>query len=140
MTTRGADRELVDRFIERWRESGAAERANHQLSISGLCDVLVVDVGHSIELFSEFTRSGGTYVPFPAPGSHRVFLEDLANPEVRDRLRSVWTDPMSLDPTRRSARVTRETAERLARLMVTPESKEHDPGQAREVEPWKYTP
>ena len=29
--------------------------------------LLVVDVGHSIELYSEFTRSGGAYTPFPDP-------------------------------------------------------------------------
>lgn len=39
--------------------------------------VLVVDVGHSIELYAEFSRSGGTYVAFPSPGSHRISLSDL---------------------------------------------------------------
>ena len=29
--------------------------------------LIVVDVGHTIELYSEFTRTGGTYVPFPDP-------------------------------------------------------------------------
>lgn len=29
--------------------------------------LIVVDVGHSIELYSEFSRSGKTYVPFPDP-------------------------------------------------------------------------
>ena len=31
--------------------------------------LIIVDVGHSIELYSEFTRTGGTYVPFPDPQS-----------------------------------------------------------------------
>ncbi len=48
--------------------------------------IVVVDVGHTLELYSEFTCTGGTYVPFPAPGSHRIFLRDLENPEVRQRL------------------------------------------------------
>ncbi|RKX37600.1 MAG: class I SAM-dependent DNA methyltransferase, partial [Verrucomicrobia bacterium] len=34
--------------------------------------LVVVDVGHSIELYSEFSCTGGTYIPFPAPGSHRI--------------------------------------------------------------------
>jgi hypothetical protein len=59
--------------------------------------LIVVDVGHSIELFSEFSCTGGTYIPFPAPGSHRVFLEDLQNEDVRAQLKTVWTDPTSLD-------------------------------------------
>jgi len=78
--------------------------------------IIVVDVGHSLELFSEFSCSGGQYVPFPDPTSYRVFLDDLRQPEIRERLRLVWTDPLALDPSRRSARVTREIAEHLAAL------------------------
>ncbi|MDX9972038.1 MAG: class I SAM-dependent DNA methyltransferase [FCB group bacterium] len=89
--------------------------------------LLVVDVGHSIELYSEFTRTGGMYVPFPDPRSHRVFLADLAKPEVLDTLRAVWTDPLSLDPARRSARVTREIAGRLAELAKSLEATGNDP-------------
>tara|TARA_R110002072_G_scaffold179059_1_gene335062 strand:- start:122522 stop:126055 length:3534 start_codon:yes stop_codon:yes gene_type:complete len=78
--------------------------------------LIVVDVGHSIELFADFTRSGKTYLPFPDPGSFRIRLEQLADDEQREKLRTVWTDPLSLDPSRRSAKVTRELADRLARL------------------------
>ena len=42
--------------------------------------VVVVDVGNRIELYSEFSRSGGTYVPFPDPGSYRIALGDLRRP------------------------------------------------------------
>ncbi|QDW67829.1 class I SAM-dependent DNA methyltransferase [Luteimonas granuli] len=78
--------------------------------------VVVVDVGQRIELYSEFSRSGGTYVPFPDPRSHRIALADLRRPELRERLRRVWTDPLGLDPSRESARVTRQIADRLATL------------------------
>jgi hypothetical protein len=44
--------------------------------------VVVVDVGHSIELFADFTRSGKTYVPFPDARNHRIMLRDLARPDV----------------------------------------------------------
>lgn len=40
--------------------------------------VLVVDVGNVIELYAEFSRSGATYTPFPAPRSHRIKLAELA--------------------------------------------------------------
>lgn len=89
--------------------------------------IIVADVGHSLELYSEFSRSGGTYVPFPTPGSHRIHLEDLKREEIRDRLRTVWTDPTSLDPSRRSAQVTREIADRLAKLALALEKGGHDP-------------
>ena len=78
--------------------------------------VLVVDVGTVIELYSEFTRSGATYVPFPDPRSHRIALADLAMPEVRHRMRLIWTDPLALDPSRLSASITREVAGQLAEL------------------------
>ena len=87
--------------------------------------LVVVDVGHSIELFSEFSRTGKTYLPFPDPRSHRLALADLKRPEVRERLRLVWTEPDLLDPAKRSAKVTREVADRLARLAKSLEAAGH---------------
>lgn len=89
--------------------------------------LIVVDVGTRIELYSEFSRSGATYTPFPDPRSHRLSLDDLALPEVRDRLARVWSDPLSLDPSRESARVTRDIANRLAALARSLEKAGHDP-------------
>lgn len=89
--------------------------------------VIVVDVGHRIELYAEFSRSGATYTPFPDPRSHRIALADLRQPKVRDRLRRLWTDPLGLDPSRESARVTREIATRLATLARSLEQAGHDP-------------
>ncbi|MCB9168862.1 MAG: class I SAM-dependent DNA methyltransferase [Flavobacteriales bacterium] len=78
--------------------------------------LLVVDVGHSIALYADWSRAGGHYAPFPDPASYRIGLRDLARSEVRERLRLVWTEPLALDPNRRSAKVTREVAQRLGRL------------------------
>ncbi len=89
--------------------------------------LIVVDVGHSFELHSDFTRSGRTYVPFPDATTHRLALADLLQDEVRERLRLAWTDPQSLDPSRRSAKVTREVASRLARLARSFEASGHEP-------------
>ncbi len=87
--------------------------------------VVVVDVGRSIELYSEFSRSGGAYIPYPDPRAHRIRLRDLHDPEIRARLRALWLDPLSLDPSRRAARVTRDIATRLARLAVSLEQAGH---------------
>ncbi|MFA6173950.1 MAG: DNA methyltransferase [Kiritimatiellales bacterium] len=87
--------------------------------------LVVVDVGHSIELYSEFSCTGGAYIPFPAPGAHRIFLRDLERADLRERLRGIWTEPLSLDPSKRSARVTREIAGHLARLAVSLEADGH---------------
>ena len=78
--------------------------------------VLVVDVGTVIEVYSEFSRTGGTYLPFPDPQSNRLVLADLLRPEVQQRLHGIWHDPLGLDPARTSAQVTRGVAALLARL------------------------
>ena len=89
--------------------------------------LLVIDVGNVIELYAEFTRSGATYTPFPDPRSHRVQLADLRDDATRQRLRAVWLDPLSLDPTRLSAKVTRDVAERLAEVARVLEAAGHAP-------------
>ncbi|MBV2265031.1 MAG: class I SAM-dependent DNA methyltransferase [Thauera sp.] len=91
--------------------------------------ILVVDVGRNLELYAEFSRSGATYTPFPDPRSHRIRLEDLHRDDIRQRLREVWLDPLALDPARRSARVTREIADRLASLARSLEAAGHAPQQ-----------
>jgi len=48
---------------------------------------IVIDVGRVIELYAEFTRSGGIYVPFPDPRSHRIALAEYA-----ESLRDAWPD------------------------------------------------
>ena len=91
--------------------------------------ILVVDVGRNIELYAEFSRSGATYTPYPDPRSHRIRLDDLHRDDIRQRLREVWLDPLALDPARRSARVTREIADRLASLARSLEAAGHAPQQ-----------
>ncbi|MBI4804445.1 MAG: class I SAM-dependent DNA methyltransferase [Desulfovibrio sp.] len=88
--------------------------------------LIVADVGHCFELYSEFTLTGATYTPFPDPKNHRIQIEALQDPTVRELLRTVWLDPMSLDPSRRQAEVTLSVAASLARLAKSLEI-EHAP-------------
>lgn len=90
--------------------------------------LLVVDVGNVIEVYAEFSRSGATYTPFPDPRSHRLSLANLASADVRSTLRRIWLDPDSLDPSRASARVTRQVATQLAGLARSLEGSGHTPG------------
>lgn len=78
--------------------------------------IIVTDVGRSIELYSEFSRSGGTYVPFPDPSRHRIDLEDLRDPEIQQRLHRLWLEPDLLDASKHTARVTRDVSGSLAKL------------------------
>ncbi len=79
--------------------------------------LIVVDVGRAIELWSDFGRQGKAYAPFPDRSRYRIELAQLADPQVRERLRQVWTQPMALDPAARVAEVTTEIAARLAWLV-----------------------
>lgn len=78
--------------------------------------VLVCDVGHCIEVYANFRRDGKAYDQFPDRTSFRIYLEDLRDPQVRDRLRKIWVAPLELDPSRNAARVTREIAASLAKV------------------------
>ncbi|GAB4124334.1 MAG: hypothetical protein Tsb0027_22730 [Wenzhouxiangellaceae bacterium] len=78
--------------------------------------LLTCDVGKTIEVYAEFSRSGATYVPFPDPRSHRIHLPDLRDEHIRQRLVGIWTNPDALDPAKYAARVTRELSKTLALL------------------------
>ena len=78
--------------------------------------LLIVDVGNVIEVFADFSGQGKNYAHFPDRQSYRLSMDDLRDAEVRQRLQAIWNDPLSLDPTRISAEVTRDIASRLAKI------------------------
>ena len=94
--------------------------------------IIVTDVGRSIELYAEFSRSGATYTPFPDARSHRISLQELTRPEIQQRLRQVWLQPLALDPSREAARVTRDIADQLAKLAKSLEADGHPAQQVAE--------
>lgn len=89
--------------------------------------LIVCDVGHSIDLYAEFTCTGGRYERFPDPKNHRILLTDLRDAETRALLRAIFTDPHALDPSKKAAEVTRDIATRLAKLAKSLETDGHDP-------------
>lgn len=93
--------------------------------------LLIVDVGHVIEVYADFSGQGKNYAQFPDRRSFRLTMEDLRDRAVQERLIAIWTDPHSLDPARRAAEVTRDVAERLARVARRLEGR-HDAGDVAE--------
>lgn len=87
--------------------------------------ILVCDVGHCIEVYADFSGQGKNYTQFPDRQHFRIYLEDLRNGEVRERLRKIWLDPISLDPAQKSAKVTRDIAKRLAEVSLALEKKNY---------------
>jgi hypothetical protein len=106
---------------------GQAERYVRALPNDNPPFVIVVDVGHTFELFADFSQAGKAYLPFPDPRTFRIRLKDLADEKIRARLRLVWTDPAALDPAKRSADVTREVSAHLAELAKSLEQAGHEP-------------
>lgn len=91
--------------------------------------ILVCDVGHCIEVFADFSGQGKNYTQFPDRQSFRIYLDDLRKEEVQARVRAIWNDPVSLDPSRQRAKVTREIAERLAAVSKAMEAKKYPADQ-----------
>lgn len=89
--------------------------------------LLVVDVGHVIEVRADFSLTGRAYQPFPDPLTYRVQLDQLRDEKIRQRLKLIWTNPIELDPSKRSAEVTREVAKHLAELAKSFEKAGHTP-------------
>ena len=89
--------------------------------------LLIVDVGHVIEVYADFSGQGQGYTQFPDGNRYRITLDDLRNEATRARLQAIWNDPHSLDPTRVSAQVTRQVAAHLAELGRSFEAQGHAP-------------
>jgi len=85
--------------------------------------IIVCDVGHCIELYADFSGTGRAYSYYPDRQNFRIYMDDLRDPAIRARLATVWTDPQSLNPARENARVTREIADRLAKVSKALEKK-----------------
>jgi hypothetical protein len=120
------------RGTEAWDEAmikarGQAERYIRAIPNDNPPFIIVVDVGHSFELFEDFSQAGKTYRPFPDPRTFRIRLADLADEKIRERLRLIWTNPAALDPSKHSADVTREVSGHLAELAKSLELAGHEP-------------
>jgi len=88
--------------------------------------LLVVDVGFCIEVYADFTGTGRAYAQFPDRARYRIMLDDLREEAVRERLCAIFTDPKSLDPAARAARVTRDIADLLATVARRIEKRGHN--------------
>lgn len=120
------------RGTEAWDDAmikarGQAERYVRALPNDNPPFIVVVDVGHTFEIFADFTQAGKAYLPFPDPRTFRIRLEQLRDEKIRERLRLIWTNPAALDPALQSADVTREISGHLAELAKSLEKSKHEP-------------
>jgi hypothetical protein len=108
------------RGTEAWDDAmikarGQAERYVRSLPASEPTPpfLVVVDVG-----LRRLHPGRQSLPPFPRPRSFRIRLEQLADDNVRERLKLIWADPASLDPGRRSTVVTLAVSGHLAELSL----------------------
>lgn len=92
--------------------------------------LIVCDIGFCFDLYADFSGTGKHYAQFPDREGFRVHLADLRRPAIRDRLRAVWLDPHSLDPSKLRDRITRDIAKLLARLVRSLEGSKQAPRHA----------
>lgn len=85
--------------------------------------IIVCDVGFCFDIYADFTGTGAHYTQFPDRESFRIDLGQLRDPDTRKRLATIWTDPLSLDPSHQRVQVTRDIAALLARLVRAMEAK-----------------
>ena len=110
----------VTRGTERWRRlmlEAFGQGARYAQSLPGqkVPFLVVCDVGHCFEIWSDFSLTGS----YGGYGARQVIrLDELAKDDVRAHLRLMFLDPMSLNPALRAARVTREVAARLAETLI----------------------
>ena len=97
--------------------------------------LVVVDVGHRIETFADFSGTGRNYTQFPDRSSYSIPLEGLLDADVRERLRAIWTDPKSLDPAPAAAAVTSQISERLAKIARVLEGRTRSRGTGPTYDP-----
>lgn len=92
--------------------------------------IVTTDIGHCFDLYAAFDAAWD-YRAFPNARTNRIYLSALLDPELGpkhiDTLRSVFTDPRSLDPSHLAVKVTREVAAHLAELARTLEEDERHP-------------
>lgn len=75
--------------------------------------IITLDVGRAFEIYFDYAGNGRDYRFFPDRASYRIPLRALRESAIQDRLRTIWTNPKSLDPRLITADVTREVAARL---------------------------
>jgi hypothetical protein len=86
--------------------------------------LIVCDIGYCFDIFAAF--DGTTqYHEFPTPQAFRIYFKDFE--KHASLLRSIFTDPHGLDPSKQSIKVTRDVAAQLAALSKSLEADGHHP-------------
>lgn len=122
----GFARRGTDQWNAKW-EDARGQAVGYALDLSEPPPFIVLcDIGYCFDLFASF--DGARYKPFLNGLQRRIFLKDLTpKSDAFKTLQALFTDPLSLDPSHRAIKVTREIAEKLARLAKSLDKQGHAP-------------
>jgi hypothetical protein len=87
--------------------------------------LIVCDVGNCFEIYADFTGQGKNYAQFPDRQGFRIYLEDLRQENIRERLRLIWIEPHKLDPAKIAAKATRLRIKKHRRSVRDPPIKNY---------------
>ncbi|GHE51227.1 hypothetical protein GCM10019059_08080 [Camelimonas fluminis] len=88
------------RSVSAWRRAMNAARMQAENYARALPEpppfLIILDVGHMIEIYADFSGTGEAYAPFPDPARRCIVMDDLRRADIQQRLRAIWTNPGSL--------------------------------------------
>lgn len=122
----GKNTETVERKLFKAKSQAESYARNLPESEPRPPILMVVNVGRFIALYAQFKDNDRAYQMFPDRASYKIAIADLANADMRERLRQVWLNPHALNPELVSARVTRAVATHLGGLARELEKAGHD--------------
>lgn len=122
----GKNAETADRKLFKAKSQAESYARNLPESEPRPPILMVVNVGRFIALYAQFKDNDRAYEMFPDRATYRISIADLANDDIRERLRQVWLNPHALNPELVSARVTRTVATHLGSLARELEQAGHD--------------
>ncbi len=67
-------------------------------AIGGWPPFIFCDVGHCFEIYADFTGQGKNYAQFPDRQGFRIYLEELRQAEIRERLPTILARPAKARP------------------------------------------
>ena len=93
--------------------------------------LVVTDIGYCFDLYASFDGTRN-YRKFPDALRSRINIESLERePQHLETLRAIFSDPHSLDPSKRSVTVTRDIAGHIANVARSLDDAGHDRSRSR---------
>jgi len=118
-TSGGSSPQRGTRAYEKYMENAFGQAVNYAIRLPQRPPFLMTcDIGHAFHVWDSFSGSYGGY------GARRsIPITELSKPEIQSFLRTIWVEPLALDPGKRRTLVTMQVAKELGHLASQLESR-----------------